>query len=229
MRAQRALTQHVHALTAGVVRVTLFCRGIDVAPHSCRTPSSSPQHHLGETSEPWPHSTLTFEERGLSHLTGALDVSSSKKNFWLVSAEASSCNRPINSVINPSPSRTDPPVPAPTFKIAKMSEAASANAEEYLLGELPDNCHHFGSCEVPTSVNQQKNYRETVNTSAPHLHTCPIGAPALRSDATWTQPLSTAFRDAATAAKQASRGRAQFSSRRGVYRPTESGPCPANR
>ena len=81
-----------------------FVRGDDTLLRTPAEPHAAPEHflgsaHLGVASEPEPlsthrlggHSTpATLEDRGLSHLTVAFDVS------WQASVEASSCNEQTN-------------------------------------------------------------------------------------------------------------------------------------
>ena len=96
----RAGTAHMRALAAGCVCHFFFVRGDDTLLRTPAEHHAAPEHflgsaHLGVASEPEPlstqrlggHSTpATLEDRGLSHLTVASDVS------WQASVEASSCN-----------------------------------------------------------------------------------------------------------------------------------------
>ena len=76
----------MRALAAGVVRVRFFFwrKGL--------------RRRSALLQNPAQHPNALWFSRGLSHLTVALDVSSSQNSFWLASDEDSSCHQPTNSV-----------------------------------------------------------------------------------------------------------------------------------
>ena len=148
----RTHTRYQCAFAAGVVRVRdIFFLGAwwqDVAPHSCRTPSS-PQTPLwfctprcGQRAraafDPQARTPSTLGDQGLSHLTVAFDVSSSQRAFWRASVGTSSCKRPNKSVMTPFTfANGSSPVPASNFQISKCARRAEqARQSSYLATRL---------------------------------------------------------------------------------------------
>ena len=87
---------------------------------------------------------------GSSSFSLAFEVSSTQTVLWLVSDDASSCNRLINSVINPFHLR-ERIFASPSTKLQDCRNARGEMRERgrmFFLGETPYHCHHFGSCEV---------------------------------------------------------------------------------